>query len=126
MRHELDREAIQNIYHNPQGMVGKHMERMGAKLRALAVMQAGMKTGRTKGMMFYRLATSGTGLVLTVGSNGAAALWHHQGTGEHPINPKFGKTLRFKINGRIVYARVVNHPGTRPNRYLTDNLRRVL
>jgi hypothetical protein len=126
MRYELDRPAIQSIYHNPEGMVGRYMNRMGAKLRALAVMQAGMKTGRTKGTMFYRLATSGQGLILTVGSNGAAALWHHEGTKPHVILPKFGHALRFKIDGKIVYARVVHHPGTKPNRYLTDNLRRVL
>lgn len=126
MRYELDHEAIQNIFHNPEGMVGAYFKRMGAKLRMLAVMQAGLKTGQTKARMYFNLATSGQGLILTVGSTSKVALWHHQGTGRHPITPKFAKTLRFKVNGRIVYAKAVNHPGTRPNRYLTDNLRRVL
>lgn len=126
MRSELDHEAIQSIYHNTKGMVGRAFTRKGQTLRLLAMMQAGVKTGATRNTMFYRLSASGTGLIMTVGSNGAAALWHHEGTGPHIILPRNVRTLRFKVNGKIVYAKVVHHPGTRPNRYLTDNLRRVL
>lgn len=33
-----------------------------------------------------------------------------------------GKLLRFRIAGKIVFARQVNHPGNEPNRFLTDHL----
>lgn len=37
------------------------------------------------------------------------------GTGPHPIRPVFAKVLRFKVGGTVVFARHVEHPGTRPN-----------
>ena len=126
MRSEINHEKLQTMMHDPSSMFGRHMERMGVKLRMLAMMQAGMKTGQTRALMFSRVSGGAGGMVLTVGSNGEAALYHHQGTKSHLILPKYAKTLRFKVNGRIVYAKVVHHPGTRPNRYLTDNMRKVL
>jgi hypothetical protein len=53
-------------------------------------------------------------------------LMHHQGTRPHIIVPRRAQTLRFYSRGRIVYSKLVHHPGTKPNRYLTDNLRRVI
>lgn len=43
-----------------------------------------------------------------------------EGTSPHVIKPKKGKYLVFYINGRKVVARKVNHPGTKPNPYMTD------
>lgn len=44
------------------------------------------------------------------------------GTRPHVILPKRGKALKFMIAGKAVFARRVNHPGTRPNPYLTRHL----
>ena len=38
------------------------------------------------------------------------------------ITPDTAEVLRFSSRGRIVYTRVVRHPGTKPNKYLADNL----
>jgi hypothetical protein len=65
-------------------------------------------------------------LVATVGSGNRIALMHHNGTRPHFIRPRRAQTLRFYSHGRIVYSQLVFHPGTRPNRYLTDNLSRVV
>ena len=40
------------------------------------------------------------------------------GTRPHVIRPKKGKVLRFKVGGTTVYARKVNHPGSRPHPYV--------
>lgn len=62
------------------------------------------------------------GLEGKVGSDRRYAKVHHEGSIPHVILPKRrGGRLRFwwaKV-GRIVYAKRVNHPGTRPNPYLT-------
>lgn len=42
------------------------------------------------------------------------------GTKPHEIRPKQGKALRFTVNGRVVYARVVHHPGTKPAHFILD------
>jgi len=50
----------------------------------------------------------------------------HNGSPRHEIRPRrAGGKLRFVVNGRVVYARVVNHPGYKGNPFLTDALRDV-
>lgn len=39
----------------------------------------------------------------------------HEGTKPHPIVARRAKALRFEMNGMIVYAKSVYHPGTKPN-----------
>lgn len=50
----------------------------------------------------------------------------NDGTRPHIIRPKNAKALRFRVGGRVVYAKVVHHPGTRPNPFLDRALRDVL
>lgn len=48
-----------------------------------------------------------------------AASFVLNGTPRHDIYPrKPGGRLRFTVGGRIVFARVVDHPGTKPNNFL--------
>ena len=41
------------------------------------------------------------------------------GTKPHDIRPKTKKVLRFKVKGEVVFARIVHHPGTKANPYIT-------
>lgn len=63
--------------------------------------------------------------VMMVGSEDPIALLHHEGTEPHPIYARRAPFLVFwwERENRIVRTRSVNHPGTRPNRYLTNALR---
>lgn len=38
-----------------------------------------------------------------------------KGSRPHIIRPRSARALRFNVGGRVIYARVVHHPGTRPN-----------
>jgi hypothetical protein len=62
--------------------------------------------------------------VVTVGSEDPIALLHHEGTRPHVIVPRNAAYLVFWSDraGRVIYTKRVMHPGTKPNRYLTDNL----
>lgn len=66
------------------------------------------------------------GPTIVVGSDSPIAMLHHEGTKAHIIRPVKAKYLRFPANGGngggFVFAKVVHHPGTKPNRFLTDNL----
>lgn len=62
---------------------------------------------------------------VTVGSDIEYAGFVHDGTRPHQIRPRNVQALRFRIGGRIVYARVVNHPGTRARPFLDRALREV-
>ena len=42
------------------------------------------------------------------------------GTRPHVITPKNRKMLAFRVGGRLVFAKRVNHPGTRAYNYMRD------
>ena len=47
------------------------------------------------------------------------------GTRAHIIRPVRDKVLRFVVGGKVIFAKQVNHPGTKPNPYHLRALRRV-
>lgn len=63
--------------------------------------------------------------IYTVGSDVEYAGFVNDGTRPHRIVPRNVQALRFRVGGRIVYARVVNHPGTRARPFLDRALREV-
>jgi hypothetical protein len=44
------------------------------------------------------------------------------GTNPHEIRPRNKKVLKFEVRGKTVFARVVHHPGTKPNNFLLKAL----
>jgi HK97 gp10 family phage protein len=50
----------------------------------------------------------------------------HQGTKPHVIRPRNASALKFQMGGKTVFAKSVNHPGTRPRPFLTKAVERVL
>lgn len=111
---------------NPNGLIGRYFKRRGELLEQLAKQQVGKKTRALQRSINNSMRHTSTGFIVKVGSDNPIALLHHNGSKPHVIKPKRAKTLRFYSHGKIVYARVVNHPGTRPNKYLTDNLKKVI
>lgn len=115
-----------NLLKSPNGMVGRYLNDRGRELTALAKAQVGVDTGALRGSIRYKMKTSYGTLAVEVTAHDDKALMHHEGTRRHLIKPRRAKALRFKYNGRIVYRQVVNHPGTQPNKFLTDNLSKVI
>ena len=62
---------------------------------------------------------------VTVGSDLEYAAMVNDGTRPHVIRPRAKQVLRFQVGGRTVFAKVVNHPGTKPNPFLDRALREV-
>lgn len=58
-----------------------------------------------------------------VESNHPATMFVIRGTRKHIIRPRYRKALRFQIRGRTVFAKIVHHPGTKANDFLTKALR---
>lgn len=63
--------------------------------------------------------------VYTVGSDVEYAAMVNDGTRPHVIRPRRAQVLRFQAGGQVVFARVVNHPGTRARPFLDRALREV-
>jgi hypothetical protein len=110
----------------PQGEVGRWLRKRGTMIQSAAKAQAGIQTGALKASIKLIHERTVFGQMLTIGSPLSYALVHHEGSRPHVITPKNAKMLRFTSKGRVVYARTVLHPGTRPNKYLADNLYMIL
>ena len=107
----------------PRGTVGQYMARRGKLIVAFAKRQVGVDTGLLRDSITMVHTRVALGQNMRIGSRLSHALVHHEGSRPHVIEPKnAGGMLRFTSKGRVVYSRQVMHPGTKPNRYLSDQL----
>lgn len=112
------------LKHN-YGMVGRHLHKIGNRIQQRAKRQVGVKTGALRASIRMKHVKVRGEAAVKIGGYTDYALIHHRGTRPHTITPNPPrKALVFRSGARIVHAKVVNHPGTRPNRYLTDQLRK--
>ena len=117
----LNRTALQRILRLPGGIVDRDMRR-----RVNRALQVARRTA--PGTMGSYLSASyrheATGPVGAITNRHPAAIYVVNGTRPHIIRPRRPNgVLRFEINGRVVYARYVNHPGTTKNDFMKDALR---
>jgi hypothetical protein len=110
------------LLNNPAGPVGRSLARRGVKVLAAAKRQVGVDTGRLQKSLRMTHERGARGQFVRVGSKLNHALLHHQGTRPHIITPSRSQVMVFNKGTQIIYATSVRHPGTKPNRYLTDNL----
>jgi hypothetical protein len=110
------------------GVVGRMLHRTANRITQRAKLQVGKKTGKLKNSIrFQHIRRSVLGPRVKVGAYTKYALAHHQGTRPHIIVPnKPGGTLIFRKGPRIIATKIVRHPGTRPNKYLTVPMIRVV
>lgn len=109
---------------NPMGMVGKHMHQIGAAILIGARKQVGVDSGALRRSLHMKHRGHPNGQTIEVGSSLKYAYAHHEGTKPHVITPNPpNKVLVFSKGARVIRTTTVNHPGTKPNRYLSDQLR---
>ena len=130
----LDPLAVQRLLLDPTGPVQRGLYEIAEEVRVLAREKAGRSEGEDhqhlQDSLRLRKTVDGLGYQVGVFESPTIgyALYHHEGTDPHPIDPiPPNKVLVFYYPkaGRVVYLRHVDHPGTRPNPYLTDALAEV-
>ena len=104
------------------GMVDVDMRRRALTVQSAARRQVGRRTGILQKSIHSRRSRDAFGPYWYVGSTISYAYMHHEGTRAHVIKRNGGGVLKFATSGGIVFTPVVKHPGTKPNRYLKDNL----
>jgi hypothetical protein len=109
----------------PSGGLWKALEKRGDLAVKRAKSEVGVKTGKLRASIHKRHTGNFTGQYLWIGSTVNYAYMHHEGTRPHVIMPKTpAKMLRFSSKGRMVITPgPVLHPGTKPNPYLSNQLR---
>lgn len=121
----LNRGRVERMLRLPGGLVYRNMERRVRRVEAEAIRRAPGGMGRTIRAQIRRGPGGEFEGVINV--RHPAALYVVGGTRPHRIEPRRpGGVLRFTVGGRVVYARYVMHPGTRPNDFLRQALRAAL
>lgn len=111
---------LRNMY----GTVGRYIRKVGQRAANRARRQVGVKTGALKASIRMQVIRRRGEVAVKIGGYTDYALLHHQGSRPHIIEPnKPGGQLVFFKGSRLVRTPIVHHPGTKPNRYLTDQLR---
>ena len=110
------------MLNNPSGDVGRYLAGKGRMIKMAAMAQVGVRTGALRASIHMRHLRDSRGQFVRIGSSLNYALAHHEGTKPHLITPNRAQVLRFTRGSTVVYAHAVMHPGTKPNKFLTDNL----
>lgn len=120
------REAkLDRFLNAPGGKVGRYLSRKGKVVKAAAKGQVGVRTGALRQSIHMRHLRDSRGQYIKIGSPLPYARMHHEGTKPHMIYPVRAQKLVFMTRGRLVFTHAVRHPGTKANKYLTDNLKLI-
>ena len=120
----IDGAKMHEMLHGKDGAVGKWMFGRAQVVQMAAIAQCPKRTNKLSESIVKRMYETPGGLDVVIAAQQPYALYVHEGTKPHTILPKkAGGVLHFMIDGQDVFARSVNHPGTKANKFLTDNLR---
>lgn len=109
---KLDRFITTGVYAG----VGRLAARVKPILLESTKGEAPARTGAFRASIVAKQRVEGPSVVITLEAASPLATYITGGTRPHVILPRNASVLRFEVaGGRIVFARRVNHPGTRPN-----------
>jgi hypothetical protein len=130
-----DGAVIAELMRGPRGPVGRYLMERATVFQAAARRQAPRRTGCLQDSIVKRMVLLDGGLAIFVVSDTkpcsptrtSYSLFVHEGSQPHDIFAKNPSNLLvFTINGATVFVNTsntpVHHPGTRANRFLSDNL----
>lgn len=123
---DIDKAQLNLILNTPKGNLWGALDRRGHAIVRDAKKKVGVKTGALRSSIHMRHLGNTTGQYLWIGSKKNYAYAHHEGTRPHEIRASKSPVLVFRSGSRIVKTPSVNHPGTRPNPYLTAAMRKNL
>ena len=118
-----DGAVMADMLHGPNGMVMRSLIERATRVQLAArrqVQSTTRGTGRLASGIVKRPQSQGVNPLVQVGVwTVPYAIFVHEGTKPHDIPNAFGYGPHFGIGGRFDGK---FHPGTKPNRFLTDNM----
>jgi len=125
VRYRPNKAGLDHVLRDRRGPVALYTANIGRQVEGAARRRAPVKTGALKRSIGSRLVRSSLGgWNVEVSADTPYAAFVSDGTRPHTItgNPWLVFPGR---DGRTVFVHSVNHPGTKPNRYLLDAMREV-
>jgi len=115
--------ALDLLLNEETGTVGRHLNKIAMHIKREAIKQVGKETGSLAKSIQWDYERTSTGQARRIYADHRLAMIHHEGTRPHYIAPNDGKILKFRAKGgSMVFTDQVLHPGTQPNRFLSDQL----
>ena len=103
----------------------KYMYKTGHRVERIAKKLVHSRTGALRKSIHTDIVYRKGVPVARVGSSLSYARVHHFGARPHTIRAKRGGYMVFTYRGHTTKAKVVNHPGHKPNRYLLNALHKA-
>lgn len=127
VRNRPDFTEIRRVFRDENGPVGRDLDDMSRRVLVAAQRGVGVRTGRlllTIRRGPHEVGPRGPHRDVIAGRRGITNYLgdHMYGTPRHVIRPRRKRALRFTSGGAVIFARRVNHPGTRANPFLTRAL----
>lgn len=119
----IERSRLERMLRLRGGIVERNLRRRTERVADRARQLAPGSMGR---YITTEIGQGPRGLSGSVISNHPATVYVVNGTRPHIIRPRRAKALRFQMDGRTVFAKIVHHPGTSANNFLLRSLREVL
>lgn len=116
----LDQGAFARLLRLRSGRAGRKLAERTERVARIAEREAPGRMGRT---IRWRVEETSGGLQGVITCDHPAVHYVLNGTRPHIIRPRRAKALRFEVGGRVVYAKVVRHPGSKANDFLGRALR---
>jgi hypothetical protein len=126
----LDNAALERELRGPNGMVAEHVINRATVVQLAARVQAPKRTGCLAASIVKRPTVINGEFAMAIVADTTPcsptrtnyALFVHEGTRPHVITARSARALSFEWQGKRVFFKTVHHPGTKANRFLTDNL----
>lgn len=121
----IDPVKVAKLFRSETGPVMKRagvtatMVQNGAKNIVRVSQNTDEAHGHIRDTIVKRFVASPTGAAWAVGSEHPIAKIEHDGSKPHPIDPVRASMLVFQVGGVTVFARHVDHPGTKGSQFLT-------
>lgn len=118
----IDPVQLASLMRSRQGPAARMLMEAGQIVKRGARRRVGVASGALRDRIVVRLVSDGSnGLAVVIIAETDYSLMHHEGTVPHRIEGR--PYLAFEPTpGQVVIVRHVDHPGTAPNRFLTDSL----
>lgn len=110
------------------GSLNRSLRRIGGHFVPALKSRTPVRTGKLRASTRFQVKGSAEDMRLEVrqGARSKQGVIYRPfvvgGTRPHEIRPVNKKALRFNIGGRVVFAKKVNHPGTKPNPYTQETI----
>lgn len=102
---------------------GRAHRKLAERTERVARIAEGEAPGTMGDFITWKIEEGRGGLQGVIVCDHHAVLFVLNGTRPHLIRPRRKKALRFEVGGEVVFAKLVRHPGTRPNDFLGRALR---